>query len=139
MGNVEICARRIHKSSLKTWCKRSVEAENPTKNLREWNITAERQKLLDGAGKHHINCSTDKSVLRYKTKIEGDPTTELQSLDLRDIELTVSDKRYHFHIREGVNFSKNFFLNKGGLPSLKDLSDHRNRLHEASNYSSFAY
>ena len=105
MGNVEICARRIYKSSLKTWCKKSVEAENPTKNLREWIITAERQKLLDGAGKHHKNCSTGKSELRYKTKIEGDPTTELQSLDLRDIELTVSDKRYHFHIREGVNFS----------------------------------
>ena len=105
MGNVEICARRIYKSSLKTWCKKSVEAEIPTKNLREWIITAERQKLLDGAGKQHIKCSTDKSVLRYKTKIEGDPTTELQSLDLRDIELTVSNKRYHFHIREGVNFS----------------------------------
>ena len=100
----DMCKKNI-KVFPKTWCKRSVEAENPTKNLREWNIMAERQKLLDGAGKHHINCSTDKSVLRYKTKIEGDPTTELQSLDLRDIELTVSDKRYHSHIREGVNFS----------------------------------
>ena len=31
---------------------------------------------------------------RYKKKVEGDPSTERQSLTLRDVELSVSTKRF---------------------------------------------